>query len=131
MYREDNILYLVMQLLPGQNLRDVWDRLSETERTSICNQLRSFFAEIRSIPSPGIFGSVAGGPVPHRFFGWMDQESHIFGPFKSSLDFIVVWRSISRSSMDSMIDGHGVPSGSNGTLCGPHLISEVFLHIAT
>jgi len=55
MYRENGILYLVMQLLRGQNLRDIWDRLLDTEKSSICNQLRKTFTKVRSIPSPGFF----------------------------------------------------------------------------
>ena len=87
MYRQNGILYLVMQLLPGQNLRDIWDSPLETEKGSICDQLRNAFTKVRSVPSPGIFGSVTGGPIPHRFFDWMDQDSHIVGPFESSIDF--------------------------------------------
>lgn len=87
MYRENDILYLVMELLPGQNLRDVWDRLLESEKITICNQLKISLAKVRSIPSAGLFSSVARESVPHRFFDWMERDSQIVGPFKSSLDF--------------------------------------------
>ncbi|WEW55666.1 hypothetical protein PRK78_001099 [Emydomyces testavorans] len=87
MYREDGILYLVMQLLPGSDLLVLWDELSSNEKESICGQLKEIFDQIRAIPSPGIFGSVTGGPVPHRFFGWRDKDPRIVGPFKTLEDF--------------------------------------------
>lgn len=42
---------------------------------------------MRSISSPGYFGSVVGGPVQHRFFEWRDGDPRINGPFKSLEDF--------------------------------------------
>lgn len=87
MYREDEVLYLVMQLIPGRNLLNLWDELSENEKVSICGQLREAFTHIRSIPSPGIFGDVIGGPLPHTLFGWRGRDPRIAGPFKTLEDF--------------------------------------------
>ncbi|KAH8708486.1 hypothetical protein GQ44DRAFT_743160 [Phaeosphaeriaceae sp. PMI808] len=86
MYREDSILYLIMQLLPGQNLRSVWEDLSGTQKVHICDQLREAFTQIRSIPSPGIFGDVIGGPLPHLFFGWRGGDLTLCGPFETLED---------------------------------------------
>jgi hypothetical protein len=69
MYREDGVLYIIMQLLPGLDLQQLWGGLSENEKASVCGQLKTAFDQIRSIPSPGYFGSVTGGRVPHQFFG--------------------------------------------------------------
>ncbi|KJK64322.1 Phosphotransferase enzyme family protein [Aspergillus parasiticus SU-1] len=87
MYREDDILYRVMQLIPGADLSKLWDELSCNEKASICDQPREIFTQIRTIPSPGYFGSVTGGPVQHRFFEWMDEDPRINGPFETSENF--------------------------------------------
>ncbi|EIT80756.1 kinase-like domain-containing protein [Aspergillus flavus] len=87
MYRKDDILYLVMQLLPGADLSKLWGELSCNEKASICDQLKEAFAQIRTIPSPGYFGSVTGGPVQHRFFGWVESDPRIMGPFETLEDF--------------------------------------------
>ena len=52
-----------MELMPGRNLKETWDELSEIKKVSICSQLREAFTHIRSIPSPGFFGDVIGGPL--------------------------------------------------------------------
>ncbi|KOS44792.1 hypothetical protein ACN38_g4260 [Penicillium nordicum] len=70
MYRKNDILYLVMQLIPGIDLPKLWGELSKNEKVSICEQLRRIFSQLRAIPapSPSYFGSISGGPVEHRFF---------------------------------------------------------------
>ncbi|PIG69144.1 hypothetical protein AARAC_009612 [Aspergillus arachidicola] len=87
MYREDDILYRVMQLIPGADLSKLWDELLFNEKASICDQRREIFTQIRTIPSPGYFGSVTGGSVQHQFFGWMDEDPRINGPFETLENF--------------------------------------------
>jgi aminoglycoside phosphotransferase (APT) family kinase protein len=88
MYREDEVLYLVMQLIPGRDLLNLWHELSENEKVFICGQLKEAFTHIRSIPSPGIFGDTIGGPLPHRLFDWSaNEDPRISGPFKTLEDF--------------------------------------------
>ena len=85
MYRENEVLYLVMELMPGRNLKETWDELSEIKKVSICSQLREAFTHIRSIPSPGFFGDVIGGPRPHSLFNhWRERDSRNNGPFKTT-----------------------------------------------
>lgn len=86
MYREDGILYLVMQFIPGRSLLSVWEELSESQKIYICDQLRGIFTQLRSIPSPGIFGDCIGGPLPHLLFRWLDGGERICGPFKTLKD---------------------------------------------
>lgn len=89
MYRKDDILYLVMQLIPGIDLLKLWDEPSKNEKVSICEQLRRIFSQLRAIPapSPSYFGSISGGPAEHRFFKWMDEDPRMNGPFKTFEDF--------------------------------------------
>ncbi|KAE8409313.1 hypothetical protein BDV37DRAFT_278271 [Aspergillus pseudonomiae] len=76
-----------MQLVPGTDLLQLWEKLSCNEKASVCDQLKEIFAQIRSIPSRGYFGGVTGGPVQDRLFCWMDEDPRINGPFKTSEDF--------------------------------------------
>ena len=86
MWRDGDVLYLVMELIPGQDLRTLWGTLSENEKLCICSQLRQAVTRLRSIPSPGGFGSVIGGPLPHLFFGTYTGDPRIMGPFRTSND---------------------------------------------
>jgi len=86
MYREDDVLYLVMELLPGRSLLGLWDDLSENEKQSVCGQLKVAFTHIRSISSPGIFGSVIGRRFHNTLFGGSDWDPRITGPFKTLKD---------------------------------------------
>ncbi|KAI0484870.1 kinase-like domain-containing protein [Xylariaceae sp. FL0804] len=89
MYTHQGKNYLVMQLLPGTPLNVLWRDMSEHEKDTVTQQLHSTFARVRSIPSPSppIFGSVAGGPVPHRFFMTRGNDPVISGPFADEAAF--------------------------------------------
>ncbi|KAI1759470.1 kinase-like domain-containing protein [Hypoxylon sp. FL1150] len=81
MYRENEKLYIIMELKPGRQLLELWHSLSNDDVLDICGQLRKIWDQIRSIPSPGIFGGVAGGPLGHRYFQWIDPDPRLNGPF--------------------------------------------------
>ena len=86
MWRHGGVLYIVMELIPGQNLRTLWPTLSDNEKSSICSQLRQALTPVRSIPSPGNYGNVLGGPLPHLFFATFTGDPQIGGPFQTSKD---------------------------------------------
>ncbi|KAK3897162.1 kinase-like protein [Staphylotrichum tortipilum] len=87
MYYEGDRLFLVMEYKPGVRLDTVWDRLSETNKLAITDQLHAIFADVRAIPSPGIFASVAGGKLRHKYFWSVKPEPDINGPFQNERDF--------------------------------------------
>lgn len=68
MYRDRDTLYIVMEYVPGISLGMVWPSLAEANKHSIVGQLRCIFDQMRALPSPGFYGSVNRGPVPHRYF---------------------------------------------------------------
>ncbi len=68
MYYEDDRLFLVMEYKPGVRLDTVWDRLSENNKLAITDQLHTIFVDVRAIPSPGMFASVAGGKLRYKYF---------------------------------------------------------------
>ncbi|KKZ62343.1 hypothetical protein EMCG_03261 [[Emmonsia] crescens] len=87
MYRKGEKLYLIMQYIPGTDLQTLWPLLSKLEKQSILGQLRSIFSEMRSVPPQDFFGSVAKGPVPHRYFFSRDNNPAVTGPFQDEKDF--------------------------------------------
>lgn len=86
MYRQDEKLYIIMEYIPGHRLSDIWPLLSETGKLSIANHLREIFDKLRALPSPGTFGGVLGGPLPHRYFFSYEKDPHITGPFNTEDD---------------------------------------------
>jgi aminoglycoside phosphotransferase (APT) family kinase protein len=87
MYRNEDKLYIVMQYIPGITLGHIWPSLPENTKTVLLGELRSIFADMRSLPSPGFYGSVTQGPVPHRYFFSREGNPAITGPFTKEEDF--------------------------------------------
>ncbi|TLD11528.1 hypothetical protein PspLS_11479 [Pyricularia sp. CBS 133598] len=87
MYRQHHKLYLVMQHLPGMSLDGIWGGMTEGEKTHVIRQLREILTTVRSLSPPPVFGSVACGPVPQRFFKTPRKDSAITGPFADEAAF--------------------------------------------
>lgn len=87
-------------------LGHLWPSLSENDKSSLLGQLRSIFQDIRSLPSPGFYGSVAQGPVPHSYFFSRDKVPATTGPFENEENFS---KAIDLRSSQNWIDrgGHG------------------------
>lgn len=79
-------LCLIMQRLSGESLETMWPTLDEDGKTTICRKLKEFFATIRRIPSPGFYGSVERGSMPHHLFYSAEGDRSICGPFTSELE---------------------------------------------
>ena len=82
MYREGGKLYIIMEFIPGESLQILWPSLSKDDKQSIMTQLRCIFDKMRSLGSPGFYGGVSEGPLPHRYFFSRDHNHAITGPFK-------------------------------------------------
>ncbi|RJE19219.1 Phosphotransferase enzyme family [Aspergillus sclerotialis] len=87
MYRDRNTLYIVMEYIPGISLGMVWSSLTEANKHSIVEELRCMFDPMRALLSPGFYGSVNGGPVPHRYFFSREKDTAVTGPFQTEEDF--------------------------------------------
>ncbi|KJZ76094.1 hypothetical protein HIM_04550 [Hirsutella minnesotensis 3608] len=70
-----------MEFIQGQQLSDVWPTLTQDDKMDIVDQLRRAQESTRSIPSPGLYGGVCGGPLPHRYLFSADDDARIAGPF--------------------------------------------------
>ena len=87
MYRDGGTVYIAMEYIPGISLEMAWPSLTEANKHSIVGQLRCIFDQMRALPSPGFYGSVNGGPVPHRYFFSREKDPAITGPFQTEEDF--------------------------------------------
>lgn len=80
-YGSKQQLYIVMELLPGQDLQTLWPKLTENDKALIMRKLRTLFDRMRRLRSPGFYGDVCQCKIPgHLFY----EHS---GPFKSEHDF--------------------------------------------
>ncbi|KAL3434605.1 phosphotransferase family protein [Aspergillus tetrazonus] len=87
MYRDRDTLYIIMEYVPGVSLGIVWPSLTEANKYSLVRQLRCIFDQIRALPSPGFYGSVNQGPVPHRYFFSREKDPAVTGPFQTEEEF--------------------------------------------
>lgn len=87
MYRDKEQLFLVMQFMPGKDLKSSWPSLSEGEKVSISGQLRNIWDSMRSLPSPDLYCNITKGPLPFRFFLCPDRNPNITGPFDTAKEF--------------------------------------------
>ncbi|KAL4786867.1 phosphotransferase family protein [Aspergillus varians] len=87
MYRDRDILYIVMEYIPGISLGVAWPSLTKANKHSIVGQLRCIFDQMRALSSPGLSGSVNQGPVPHRYFFSREKDPAVTGPFQTEEEF--------------------------------------------
>lgn len=82
MYRDsDDRLFLVMEFLEGESLDGLWKSLSDDEKSHIMSRLKDMFDGMHSLPSPGFYGSVDKGCMPHHLFYSYPTDQSISGPF--------------------------------------------------
>ncbi|KAI5464341.1 phosphotransferase family protein, partial [Mariannaea sp. PMI_226] len=90
MYRHSRSgpLYLVMEYIQGINLHSIWASLSVESKSSITQELRQIFLQMRSLNPPQNFiGGVCGGSVPSPIFCTSGPTStSINGPFQTAED---------------------------------------------
>lgn len=75
--------YIFMSLVDGQTLNSSWDSYSESTKTAIALQLKSYMEEIRNIGDGSYIGSVDHGPVTDQIL----SNHHNKGPFISEEEF--------------------------------------------
>jgi aminoglycoside phosphotransferase (APT) family kinase protein len=86
MYRDSDKLYIVMQYLPGEDLRSLWPQLNNDEKISITAMIREVFDKMRSVQPPEYFGSVKETGVPHPYFYSKEHDQTLTGPFERESD---------------------------------------------
>ena len=80
--------YIVMEYIEGQTLEFEWGLLSEKQKEDISGQLRGYMDQLRSIPSPGYYGSIGGrGLLDCIFWTGDDAGTELNGPFDTEDEF--------------------------------------------
>jgi serine/threonine protein kinase len=59
-YPSREVMYFIMDYIPGNTLRNLWDSLNKEERTDILGQLRAIMDHLRALQPPGYWGGVNG-----------------------------------------------------------------------
>ncbi|KAE9380835.1 phosphotransferase enzyme family protein [Stipitochalara longipes BDJ] len=84
--------YIVIENIPGDTLESRWVSLDEEAKSAIAGQLRTFFTQLRQIPSPGYFGCLKKRPFEDYVFWTGDdpdwQVVVSAGPFDSEEQFL-------------------------------------------
>ncbi|CAL1696665.1 unnamed protein product [Somion occarium] len=60
-FRQGEVTYIVMELVPGRNLQEVWDDLDTVTRQTVMAQISSYIGQMRALPRPS--GAAAPGPI--------------------------------------------------------------------
>ncbi|KAJ0414802.1 hypothetical protein BJY00DRAFT_294481 [Aspergillus carlsbadensis] len=81
--QEENgkVLAITMDLMPGKTLKDAWETLDQTQKTSVAKQLHSYVLQLRALKGTYI-GGVERGPA---IIG--KRASAEGGPFESEKEF--------------------------------------------
>ena len=81
--------YICMEKIPGVSLDKVIDTLTVEQLSHIASQLKSFLAQLRSVESSKMLGSISGGPYRNEFF-----PSHLApkDAFSSAGEFLDYYR---------------------------------------
>ncbi|KAG9253650.1 uncharacterized protein F5Z01DRAFT_657856 [Emericellopsis atlantica] len=115
MNREGDRLFLVMEYVQGQQLDQVWSDLSEAQKLSITSQLRRATDNMRGLLSPGYFGGMVGGPVPHRFFFSAKKDSRSQGHSPQKKSSTMSSSKNQRRTGNAIVAGPGWLNSSAGT----------------
>ncbi|KAJ2894821.1 phosphotransferase enzyme family protein [Zalerion maritima] len=75
--------YIVMENIAGESLASRWVSLNTAEKVAVAGQLRSYFTQLRQIPSPGYFGLLGKRPFEDFVFrvGAIANQQMLSGPF--------------------------------------------------
>ncbi|OIW30981.1 phosphotransferase enzyme family protein, partial [Coniochaeta ligniaria NRRL 30616] len=83
-----NLKFIVMEYISGKTLADRWEELDQDQKQAIATQLRRYFDELRSLPSPGYFGSIDGSGLGHPFFHPAGDDGTFSGPFETEVELL-------------------------------------------
>jgi hypothetical protein len=90
MYYDSEQLFLVMQRVPGVQLKSIWPSLAPSKKDDIIANLQRVFESMRmaKCPWPDFFGGLDGGAVHHYLFYSQRGGEGFLGPFSSESAFV-------------------------------------------
>ena len=80
---ETGCMFIVMEYIPGETLSVSWAGLSDIQKRDITATIKSYFSELRSLPSPGYYGSIGHRGLLDPIFQAEGEYSGDGGPFSS------------------------------------------------
>lgn len=80
---ETNSNFIIMELVKGQSLEEMWDELGRDGRTRVAESLKQMFGTMRNIPSQGYYGRLAHRPFDDIFIG---SNTLACGPFATEAE---------------------------------------------
>ncbi|CBX93423.1 hypothetical protein IAQ61_009116 [Plenodomus lingam] len=86
--KDDDQVFLYMELVDGMTMEKSWDTMVEGEKTSVCQQLHDMVVALRGVQQdswPPFIGHVGKQPLLDIIF--TDSNSPTAGPFESVSDF--------------------------------------------
>ncbi|KAF3492260.1 phosphotransferase family protein [Arthroderma uncinatum] len=75
--------YMVMEYIEGQTLESCWATLTDPQKEDIATTLKEYFVELRSLPSPGYYGSLGRRPFENLMFETMEPNPAVNDPFET------------------------------------------------
>ena len=83
---DKTVLYIIMEYIKGSTLLSEWPAMSNSQKDLVVRKLRSYFDELRQIPSPGYYGSIGERHLLDSMF-WtgegQNRDPAINGPFRT------------------------------------------------
>lgn len=77
-----------MENIPGDTLESMWGTLDDSRKSSIALQLKDIFTKLRSLPSPGYFGTLNRRKMEDDLFWSPKPNLAINGPFETEEELI-------------------------------------------
>lgn len=75
-----------MEYVHGSALLSEWPAMSERQKGCVCRKLRSYFEELRQLPSPGYYGSLDHRKLENTMFWTYERDPAVNGPFETEND---------------------------------------------
>ncbi|KAJ8069368.1 hypothetical protein OCU04_003022 [Sclerotinia nivalis] len=86
--REEDTNYIIMEYIEGKTLKDEWSSLSVQQKDNLSAQLRKYVNQLRSLPSPGYYGSIGRRGLLDCIFWTGDNSCEpLDGPFDTEDEF--------------------------------------------
>ncbi|KAF2874599.1 hypothetical protein BDV95DRAFT_627222 [Massariosphaeria phaeospora] len=82
-HSNNEIKFIVMERIKGQDLSLIWAKLDHAAKEKLAMKLRTIFAELRQLTSPGGYCSVGRRGLPDGIFWTNDPLRPFAGPFET------------------------------------------------
>lgn len=78
--------FIVMERIKGDRLDREWPPLSDQDKSMVASKLKSYFEELRKLPSPGVFCSLGNRPLLDTMLSTDGEPGSNVGPFATEAE---------------------------------------------